>query len=62
MRSLEEEPHSIEETGYDIWNGGTYSVTLYVQVAPETSTLLGPRRPQVEEEITEFSSSSCQPT
>ena len=42
-----------EETGYDNWNGGTYSITLYVQVAPETFTLLGERRGQVEEEITE---------
>src|SRR3984957_6779313 len=42
-----------EETGYDNWNGGTYSITLYVQVAPETFTLLGERRSQAEQEITE---------
>jgi len=42
-----------EETGYDNWNGGTYSITLYVQVAPETFTLLGERREEVEQQLTE---------
>jgi hypothetical protein len=42
-----------EETGYDNWNGGTYSITLYVQVAPETFTLLGERRGEVEQQLSE---------
>jgi hypothetical protein len=42
-----------EETGYDNWNGGTYSITLYVQVAPETFVVLGDRRETVEKEIGE---------
>ena len=29
-----------EETGYDNWNGGTYTFTLYVQVSPEAFVLL----------------------
>jgi len=42
-----------KETGYDNWNGGTYSITLYVQVAPETFTLLGERRQEVEQQLSE---------
>lgn len=42
-----------EESGYDNWNGGTYSITLYVQVAPETFVVLADRRETVEKEIGE---------
>jgi hypothetical protein len=42
-----------EETGNDSWNGGTRSITLYVQVAPETYVLLDDRRETVESEINE---------
>jgi hypothetical protein len=42
-----------EQTGYDNWDGGTYTITLYIQVAPETFTLLEARREDIEREITE---------
>jgi hypothetical protein len=42
-----------EETGYDNWNGGTYSITMFVQVAPEIYTLLEDRRENVEKEMGE---------
>src|ERR1035437_292129 len=41
-----------EQTDYDNWNGGTLTYTLFVQVSPETYTLLGERVETAKEEIT----------
>ena len=42
-----------EETGYDNWNGGTYTFTLYVQVSPETFVLLDKRIELLQKQISE---------
>ncbi len=42
-----------EETGYDNWNGGTYTFTLYVQVSPETFVLLEKRVKVLQEQISQ---------
>jgi hypothetical protein len=42
-----------EETGYDNWNGGTYTFTLYVQVSPETFVLLEKRIQLLQEQISQ---------
>jgi hypothetical protein len=40
------------EGDYDNWNGGTYSITLYIQVAPQTFALLEDRKDALQEELT----------
>jgi hypothetical protein len=37
-----------EETGYDNWDGGTYTYTLYVEVAAETFIAVEDRREEIE--------------
>jgi hypothetical protein len=34
------------------WNGGTYNIILYIQVAPETYALLEERKETLQEELT----------
>jgi hypothetical protein len=50
-----------EETGYDNWNGGTFTFTMYVQISPEAFVLLGDRREGVEKEINEALSATVKP-
>lgn len=40
-----------EETGYDNWDGGTYTYTLYIEVAAETFVALEARREDIEQLI-----------
>jgi hypothetical protein len=40
------------EGNYDNWNGGTYSIVLYIQVAPETFALLEERKETLQTELT----------
>ena len=40
-----------EETGYDNWNGGTWTFTLYIEIAPETYAVLGDRKSDIKNEI-----------
>ena len=42
-----------EQTGYDNWDGGTYTITLYIKVSPETFVLLGAGTEAAEKEINE---------
>lgn len=42
----------IEETGYDNWNGGTTSWTVYLQIEPTAYARVGPKREGLEEQIT----------
>src|SRR5216683_6088398 len=40
-----------EQTGYDNWNGGTWTYTLYVEIAPELYATLGGRIDEIKEQI-----------
>jgi hypothetical protein len=40
-----------EQTGYDNWNGGTWTYTLYLEIAPEIYAALGDRRDAINAEI-----------
>jgi hypothetical protein len=40
-----------EQTGYDNWNGGTWTYTLYLEIAPEIYAALGDRRDAIKTEI-----------
>ena len=40
-----------EQTDYDNWDGGTYTYTLFVEVAAETFVSAKDRRPAIEETI-----------
>jgi hypothetical protein len=40
-----------EQTGYDNWNGGTLTFTLFIEIAPEVFAALGDRQTEVKTEI-----------
>ena len=42
---------SIEQTGYDNWNGGSYTFTLYLELPYQIYTQLGDRRERIEKDI-----------
>ena len=50
-----------EETGYDNWDGGTYSFTLYVHVSPETFVLLKERVESLQEQIAQVLTAAVKP-
>ena len=40
-----------EQTGYDNWNGGTRTYTLYIEIAPEMFAVLGDRKNEIKSEV-----------
>ncbi len=51
-----------EETGYDNWNGGTWTFTLYIEIAPETYAVLGDRKSDIKNEIEKAPHGGHRPT
>jgi hypothetical protein len=45
-------PARTEQTGYDNWNGGTEIWDVYFEVPPNVYARFGPRRDQLEEQLT----------
>lgn len=43
--------HRVEETGFDNWNGGTYTYTVFLAVEPAQYGQLGGSREPIEEQI-----------